>query len=49
VARIKIGIIDTTFSRIDMGSVAIEEIKKLEPTAEIFSCTVPGINELHVA
>lgn len=45
-ARIKIGIIDTTFSRIDMGSIAIEEIKKLEPTAEIIRWTVPGIKDI---
>ena len=46
VARMKIGIIDTTFARVDMGSVAVEEIKKLEPTAEIIRWTVPGIKDI---
>ncbi|MCR8501221.1 MAG: riboflavin synthase [Crenarchaeota archaeon] len=45
-SRLKIGIIDTTFARVDMASVVIEEIRKLEPQAEIIRWTVPGIKDI---
>lgn len=45
-SRLKIGVIDTTFARVDMASVVIEEIKKLEPAAEIVRWTVPGIKDI---
>ncbi|EWG07709.1 MAG: riboflavin synthase [Candidatus Aramenus sulfurataquae] len=45
----KYGVADTTFSRVDMGSVAINTIKKEDPEAEIARYTVPGIKDLPVA
>ncbi|MCI2415253.1 MAG: riboflavin synthase [Candidatus Aramenus sp.] len=45
----KYGVADTTFSRVDMGSVAINTIKKEDPEAEIVRYTVPGIKDLPVA
>lgn len=44
--RFRIGVIDTTFSRVDMAKVVIQEIKKMEPSAEILRATVPGIKDL---
>ncbi len=44
----RIGIADTTFSRYDMGRVAIDVIKK-EASVEIVRYTVPGIKDLPVA
>jgi len=46
---IKIGIIDTTFSRIDMGKIAIDEIKKNTEKVKIIRRTVPGVKDLPVA
>ena len=43
---IKIGIVDTTFSRVDMARYVIEEIKRLIPTAQIVRITVPGIKDI---
>ncbi len=45
----KYGVADTTFSRVDMGSIAIKTIKKEDPEAEIVRYTVPGIKDLPVA
>ena len=45
----KYGVADTTFSRVDMGSIAIKVIKKEDPDAEIVRYTVPGIKDLPVA
>lgn len=45
----KIGIADTTFSRYDMASVAIEEIKNNIGGVGIVRYTVPGIKDLPVA
>jgi len=44
----KIGIVDTTFSRVNMGQIAIDEILKHFPQAEIERRTVPGIKDLPV-
>ena len=44
--RYKICVVDTTFARVDMGSIAINELKKLLPSAEIIRTTVPGIKDL---
>ncbi|MEL9991626.1 MAG: riboflavin synthase [Thermoproteus sp.] len=38
-----IGVVDTTFARVDMASEAIDEIKNLAPDVEIKRVTVPGI------
>lgn len=43
-----IGIADTTFARSDMGSAAIDELKK-NINAKIIRVTVPGIKDLPVA
>ncbi len=44
----KIGIADTTFSRIDMGRIAIDELRKIS-TIPYERYTVPGIKDLPVA
>ncbi len=45
----KIGVVDTTFSRIDMASIAIEVIERNLPAARIVRYTVPGIKDIPVA
>jgi len=44
----KIGIADTTFSRINMGKIAIDELKK-GASVQIERYTVPGVKDLPVA
>ncbi len=44
----KIGVVDTTFARVDMGSFAIEELKKYNDV-EVVRVTVPGMKDLAVA
>ncbi|MDY6966143.1 MAG: riboflavin synthase [Halobacteriota archaeon] len=44
----RIGIADTTFARVDMGAVAIRELKK-GASVSILRYTVPGIKDLPVA
>ncbi len=44
----KIGIADTTFSRINMGKIAIDELKK-GASMQIERYTVPGVKDLPVA
>jgi len=44
----KIGIVDTTFARVNMGKIAIEELKKIS-TIPYERYTVPGIKDLPVA
>jgi len=44
----KIGIADTTFARVNMGKIAIDEIRK-HASAAIERYTVPGIKDLPVA
>jgi riboflavin synthase len=46
---IKIGVVDTTFSRVDMASHAISVIEENMPEAEILRYTVPGIKDIPVA
>jgi riboflavin synthase alpha chain (EC 2.5.1.9) len=38
-----IGVVDTTFARVDMGGVAVDELKNLMPSATVKRITVPGI------
>ena len=45
----KIGIVDTTFARFDMGKAAIEELKKAGTGFKIVHYTVPGVKDLPVA
>jgi riboflavin synthase len=44
----KIGVADTTFSRVNMGAVAVDELKRHASIA-IERYTVPGIKDLPVA
>ena len=44
----KVGIADTTFSLINMGKIAIDELKK-NASVQIERYTVPGIKDLPVA
>ena len=44
---VKIGIVDTTFARVDMGSIAIKRIKQIASVG-IVRRTVPGIKDLPV-
>jgi len=45
----RIGIADTTFARVDMGAIAIDELKKLGTGFRIERYTVPGVKDLPVA
>lgn len=45
----KYGVVDTTFSRIDMGNIAIKTIKKEDLDSEVIRYTVPGIKDTPVA
>ncbi len=45
----KIGIVDTTFARYDMGKSAIDELKSNNTGFKIIRYTVPGIKDLPVA
>ena len=44
----RVGIADTTFSRVNMGNIAIDELKK-HASVSIERVTVPGIKDLPVA
>ncbi len=44
----KIGVADTTFARVDMGAIAIDELRK-RASVSIERVTVPGIKDLPVA
>jgi riboflavin synthase len=44
----RVGVADTTFSRVNMGAIAIDELKKYASVA-IERVTVPGIKDLPVA
>lgn len=44
----KIGIADTTFSRVNMGAIAIDELKR-HASVGIERYTVPGVKDLPVA
>lgn len=43
------GVVDTTFARVDMGSIAVEELKSLDPHAVIHRITVPGVKNIPYA
>ncbi len=44
----KIGIVDTTFANVNMGHIAIDELKKQGTGFEIIRRTVPGFKDLAV-
>jgi riboflavin synthase len=45
----RIGIADTTFARVDMGSCAIDELRRTGTGFKIERYTVPGVKDLPVA
>lgn len=45
----KIGVVDTTFARVDMGSHAIDELKRTGTGYKVERRTVPGVKDLPVA
>jgi len=45
----RIGVVDTTFSRIDMGGIAADELKRTGTGFKVERCTVPGVKDLPVA
>jgi len=45
----RIGIADTTFARVDMGAIAIDQLKKLGTGFKVERYTVPGVKDLPVA
>ena len=47
--KINIGVADTTFARIDMGAMAINEIESTTTRVNIIRYTVPGMKDLPVA
>lgn len=44
-----IGIVDTTFARVDMSKYALEVIMEHLPNAKIIRYTVPGIKDIPIA
>ncbi len=44
-----IGVVDTTFARVDMAKYAIQELKRLVPALKVKRYTVPGIKDVAVA
>lgn len=44
----RIGVVDTTFSRVDMGSAAEEELRSLGRGVKTVRRTVPGVKDLPV-
>ena len=44
--KYKIGVVDTTFARVNMGEIALKELRKIYPSAEYIRVTVPGIKDL---
>jgi riboflavin synthase len=45
----RIGVVDTTFSRIDMGSIAIKTLREHARDADIKRLVVPGVKDLPAA
>jgi riboflavin synthase len=45
----KIGVVDTTFSRVDMGGFAVDELKRTGTGFKVERRTVPGVKDLPVA
>ena len=45
----RIGVLDTTFARVDMGGFAADELKKTGTGFKVERRTVPGIKDLPVA
>ena len=45
----RIGVLDTTFARVDMGGFAVDELKKTGTGFKVERYTVPGVKDLPVA
>jgi len=45
----KIGVLDTTFARVDMGGFAADELKRTGTGFKAYRRTVPGVKDLPVA
>lgn len=45
----RIGVVDTTFARVDMGGFVVDELKRMGTGFKIVRRTVPGIKDLPVA
>ncbi|MEA3558553.1 MAG: riboflavin synthase [Candidatus Thermoplasmatota archaeon] len=45
----RVGVVDTTFSRVDMGREAVEELRSIGGGFRILRRTVPGVKDLPVA
>jgi riboflavin synthase len=45
----RIGIVDTTFSRVNMGNIAIKELRRRAKDADLKRVTVPGVKDLPAA
>jgi len=45
----KIGVLDTTFARVDMGGFAADELKRNGTGFKLYRSTVPGVKDLPVA
>lgn len=41
-----VGVVDTTFARVDMGSIAVETLERHLPGYKIIRHTVPGVKDL---
>lgn len=48
-SKYNVGITDTTFARVDMGAMAINEIENTHTNVKIIRYTVPGMKDLPVA
>ena len=46
---VRVGVVDTTFARVDMGSIAEKTLKDLLPSIVVVRYTVPGIKDIPVA
>lgn len=46
---VRIGVADTTFSRVDMGSIAERKLAQLSPQTSLVRYTVPGVKDLPIA
>ena len=48
-SKINVGIADTTFARVDMGAMAIDEIENTTSRMRLIRYTVPGMKDLPIA
>ena len=48
-SKINVGIADTTFARVDMGAMVINEIENVTSRTRLIRYTVPGMKDLPVA